>query len=279
MSEPAKAPSSARVVSRPRRSRRESPEGAAISIDDAAKRNLKLHLVAASGETITASGSSDLLTVSARTFKRKAPTAAPKAGPRDQVAQAVLDLLADVGIPAEEGPRLIDHVRDLLRSTTSSQSTPVSQADVDYLRQHAGLDDPSVIDDWNPQSEDQLRAEVAVANATTFMMGTLSREEAAQLLDRDESVVSRRVSNGQLLAVYRDGRPRFPRWQFHNGQALPGLPAVIDALSTLEMNTVAVSSFMVRPNDELDGLPPVDYLVGGGDPEAVVALLESMARS
>lgn len=163
--------------------------------------------------------------------------------------------------------------------STSSKTAPVSQSDLDYLRDHAGLRDPSIFDDWRPEAEDKLRAEIAIANAAQFMLDTLSREEAAHLLNRDKSVVSRRVSNGQLLAVQRDGRPRFPSWQFYQGKVLPGMSEIIGTLSSAEMDIVSLGSFMTRPNDELDGLSPVDYLVGGGDPDEIVALLDAMARS
>ena len=163
--------------------------------------------------------------------------------------------------------------------STSPKTAPVSQSDLDYLRDHAGLRDPSIFDDWRPEAEDKLRAEIAIANAAQFMSDTLSREEAAHLLNRDKSVVSRRVSNGQLLAVQRDGRPRFPSWQFYQGKVLPGMSEIIGTLSSAEMDIVSLGSFMTRPNDELDGLSPVDYLVGGGDPDEIVALLDAMARS
>ena len=54
---------------------------------------------------------------------------------------------------------------------------------------------------------------------------------------------------------------------------------IIGTLSSAEMDIVSLGSFMTRPNDELDGLSPVDYLVGGGDPDEIVALLDAMARS
>ncbi|MFJ5873018.1 hypothetical protein DQ226_18425 [Dietzia maris] len=172
-----------------------------------------------------------------------------------------------------------DAVFDSMRRVQLARTTPISRRDSDFLRDHAGLDDLSVLDDWSAEKEDQRRSEIAAASAVQFVADTLSREEAGKLLDVDDTNVSRRAKKGQLYAIYRDGRPRYPRWQFRGGTALPGLAPIVACLEQLELDPVSVATFMARPNDELDDHSPVDYLAAGGEPEAVVALLDAWARA
>lgn len=187
---------------------------------------------------------------------------------------AILAEVMDISIQ-----RVDDAVLDSMRRVQFARTTPISQRDSDFLRDHAGLDDPSILEDWSAEEEDQRRSEIAAASAVQFLADTLSRGEAGKLLDVDGTNVSRRAKKGQLYAIYRDGRPRFPRWQFRGGTALPGLAPIVACLQRLELDPVSVATFMARPNDELDNQRPVDYLVAGGDPEAVVALLDSWARA
>ncbi|MDV8001453.1 hypothetical protein [Rhodococcus sp. IEGM 1408] len=260
----------------PRRRKNDASEG--VTIDQALKDDMQLNLVTPSGQPVLAS-SGRQLEVPARIVEQNLGSRKPESTPQDQAAAVMATLLSDLGLSLEDATSLADHVRAHMKRSTSSRTAPVSQSDLDYLRDHAGLSDPSTLDDWRPEAEDKLRAEIAVANAAQFILDTLSRDEAAHLLNRDRTVVSRRVSNGQLLAVQRDGRPRFPSWQFYKGEALPGMSEIIGALTSAEMDTVSLGNFMTLPNDELDGLSPVDYLVGGGDPEVIAALLDAVARS
>ncbi|MBB0967452.1 hypothetical protein G6016_00440 [Dietzia aerolata] len=185
----------------------------------------------------------------------------------------------DLDLSLDDAEGLTANVRSQMMRSISSRTVPVSPPDLNYLRDHAGLSDPSIVDDWRPEAEDALRAEVAVAGAAQFLLDTLNLDEATKLLRRDTTVVSRQVSSCQLLAVQWDGRPRFPSWQFHEGNALPGMAGIVEALSSAEMDAVSLGNFMTRPNDELDGLSPVDFLVGGGDPNEIVALHDAVARN
>jgi len=260
------------------RRRKSGASGDGVTFDDALKGDMQLSFVTPSGQPVLAA-SGRQLKLPARVVKQSLRLRKPKVKPQDQAAVDMVKLLSDLGLSLEDAASLAGHVRAHMKRFTSSKTAPFSQSDLDYLRDHAGLRDPAVFDDWRPEAEDKLRAEIAIANAARFMLDTLSREEAARVLNRDKSVVSRRVSNGQLLAVQRDGRPRFPSWQFHKGEALPGMSEIIAALSSAELDIVSLGNFMTRPNDELDGLSPIAFLVGGGDPDEIVALLGAVARS
>lgn len=184
-----------------------------------------------------------------------------------------------VGAPEVQSQLMASSVREAMKRVEWARTAPISQTDSNFLRDHAGLDDPSVLDDWTAEKEDHRRAEIATASAIQLVADTMSREDVSGAIGIDVSNVSRRTSNGQLYAVYRDGRPRFPRWQFRDGETLPGLAPIVDCLERLELDPVSVGTFMVRPNDELEDLRPVDYLAADGEPESVVALLDAWARS
>lgn len=203
-------------------------------------------------------------------WKAENPETAP---PLDAAIAEVLD-----NAVLDSMRRMNDVVLESMRRVQLARTTPVSQGDSDFLRDHAGLDDSSILDDWSAAEEDQRRTEVAAASGVQFVADTLSREDAAHALGIDETNISRRAKKGQLYAVYRDGRPRFPRWQFRDGAVLPGLTTIVECLDGLELDPVSVATFMVRPNDEFDDHSPVDYLAAGGDPDAVVALLDAWAR-
>lgn len=184
------------------------------------------------------------------------------------------------GTSTEVQPQhMTNSLREAMERVAWARTTPISQTDSDFLRDHAGLDDPSVLDNWTEEKEDKRRTEVVLASAVQLVADTLSREEVSDALGIDVSNVSRRTSNGQLYAVYRENRPRFPQWQFRDGHALPGLAKIVDCLERLDLDPVSVGTFMVRPNDELERLRPVDYLAADGDPDSVVDLLDAWARS
>ena len=260
------------------RSRKSDASGDGVTFDDALKDDMQLSFVTPSGQPVLAS-SGRQLKVPARVVEQNLRSRKLKRKHQRQAAVVMAKLLSDLGLSLEDAASLADHVRAHMKRSTSSMTAPVSQSDLDYLRDHAGLSDPSILDDWWPEAENKLRAEIAIANAAHFILDTLSQEEAAHLLNRDKTVLSQRVSDGQLLAVQRDGRPRFPTWQFHKGEALPGMSEIIGALSSAEMDIVSLGNFMTRPNDELDGLSPVDFLVGGGDPDEIAVLLDALTRS
>lgn len=206
------------------------------------------------------------------------PTAAPGSMSADwaKFGEKIAEL---VGATTEVQPqRMTNSMRDAMERVAWARTAPISQTDSDFLRDHSGLDDSTILDDWSAEKEAQRRAEVAVASAVQLVADTLSREEVGHVLEIDDSNVSRRAKKNQLYSVNRDGRPRFPRWQFRDGQALPGLTKIVDCLERLDLDPVSVGTLMVRPNDELEGLRPVDYLAAGGDPDSMVALLRSTER-
>lgn len=172
-----------------------------------------------------------------------------------------------------------DRVEDALRRVQDARTPPVDQQTLDYLREHAGLSDTSVLDDWSPERARAIQQEAAAATRLQLEADTMSREEAARLLDVHPSSVSRSITQRKLVAVTRDGRPRLPRWQFVNNEPVPGLREIAPVLDHLGMEPVSVATIMLRPQEFLNGLAPVDYLRSGGNPAEVVAYLDGLARA
>jgi hypothetical protein len=77
-----------------------------------------------------------------------------------------------------------------------------------------------------------------------------------------------------LVLTTADGFNVYPSFQFNlRGSALPHLPALISALEThLEPWTQAM--WLITKSDELDGLTPASWLMGGGSVDAAVSAAE-----
>lgn len=185
-------------------------------------------------------------------------------------------LLETLGMADQE--QLVDILTEAVDRVRWSRTVPVSASDAAYLREHAGLDDPSVLDEWSAEAEDALRAQSAATAAAQLLADTLTRDEIAELLGIVPTRVSHRVRDGHLYAVRRDGKPRFPRWQVRDGAELPGLRTLVPVLEKAGLDPVSVATFMAAPSDELDAHAPADFLAAGGDPERVAELLDAWAR-
>ena len=185
-------------------------------------------------------------------------------------------LLETLGMADQE--QLVDSLTEAVDRVHWSRTVPVSASDAAYLREHAGLDDPTVLDEWSAEAEDALRARSAATSAAQLLADTLNREEIAEVLGIAPTRVSHRARDGHLYAVRRDGKPRFPRWQVRDGVELPGLRTLVPVLEKTGLDPVSVATFMAIHNDELDTHSPADFLAAGGNPERVAELLDAWAR-
>jgi hypothetical protein len=100
-------------------------------------------------------------------------------------------------------------------------------------------------------------------------------KEASELLGVSQSRVRQRLGARGLYGVKVAGDWRLPAWQFVGGDVVPGLDRVLGRLSP-DLHPLTVQGFMLTPQPELataaDDLSPLDWLIGGGDPEPVAAL-------
>lgn len=149
--------------------------------------------------------------------------------------------------------------------------------DLAFLRKNAGLDDVSVLENWDPNAEDDLRLS-AVAGRTVYHFGmTVSAEELAELASLDRRDVQRLVADDRLQEIDLAG-PRYPEWQVGAQGLLPGLAVLVPVTNRCGLAPDSIAVFMVLPNDELGGRAPIAHLEAGGDAADVAALLDALAR-
>ncbi len=127
--------------------------------------------------------------------------------------------------------------------------------------------------------EAQLRIAASRVNSVSVLEeGSLSTAQVAALLGRDEANVRRSRLKGDLYSPSA-GTPgqslRFPAWQFVEGRVVPGLRQIIPVMPAY-YHPLSIRRFMTTPNDELDGLSPVQWLSQGGPTAVVVRLADEL---
>lgn len=149
--------------------------------------------------------------------------------------------------------------------------------DLAFLQENAGVDDVSVLENWDPHAEDDRRLS-AVANRTVHLFEmTVSAEELAELASLDRRDVQRLVADDRLQEIDL-ARPRYPEWQVGAQGLLPGLAVLVPVIHRCGLSPDSIAAFMVLPNDELGGRAPVAHLEAGGDAIDVAALVGALAR-
>ncbi|MFL6163292.1 MAG: DNA-binding protein [Jatrophihabitantaceae bacterium] len=184
------------------------------------------------------------------------------------------ELLAPFGVGEEE---FVEELSRDLHAAPDVSATRLTEADESILRWHGEIIAPG--GDANSVRRAVLRA--SSANLADETRESLTVEQVAKLLQVDGSRVRHRVRDRALYGFKIGGGLRLPTWQFTHHDAIPGLRAVLAALPT-DVHPLEVAGLMTTPDPDLvvvgEPVSPRDWLIGGGDVGAVVAVVEDLDR-
>ena len=86
----------------------------------------------------------------------------------------------------------------------------------------------------------------------------------ATVLEVSLSAVRGRRADGSLLSMQTgSGSTVYPKWQFQDGQVLPGLARVLRSLRGVEVSRWTLAAWLRSPDVELGGRTPMDCLRAG----------------
>lgn len=196
------------------------------------------------------------------------------------MVKSVMDVLRGHGYAVTEVD-IADRLEVLLTRAGSAAGASLSEAETNYLAVHAGVQSATAAERHTLQTRSAARAAGEAA-------ATLNRRQLAERLGLDPTGVSRQTVALDLYS-YRSGagRPVYPDWQLIDDETrgkdsvLPHLGQVIRALPS-GAHPVTVRTFMTTPTPDLqiDGrdASPRDWLIGGGDPNAVAGTAASLGE-
>ena len=129
----------------------------------------------------------------------------------------------------------------------------------------------SAVADIDPEAVDLAREIERRTDVVRQAGGTLSAEQVGKLLNITRQAVDKRRRNKTLLALRQGGDWLYPRAQFHEHEAIPGLADVVRGLA--ESGPWVSLEFLITADDVLGGLSPRAALVKGGQLRERVATL------
>lgn len=112
---------------------------------------------------------------------------------------------------------------------------------------------------------------------------SLSVDAAAERLGVTTAQVTEMIAHGALWACPDgapwvsdfDGEARIPLWQFAGDGLIPHLDMVVAAIPP-DWSPSAIEASMTHADEDFDGLSPTQWLIQGGDPVAVAAMLTAL---
>ncbi|MFS0885018.1 hypothetical protein [Aeromicrobium sp. 179-A 4D2 NHS] len=107
--------------------------------------------------------------------------------------------------------------------------------------------------------------------------GLMSLAEASEIVGYSQEATLILVRRGDLLAIDRSGRPRFPGFQFCDGQVAPEIKYLNMVAMLSEMDSADLFFWMVRPCPQLEDETPADVFCY--DPERVLAVARNVLNS
>jgi hypothetical protein len=186
----------------------------------------------------------------------------------------LVEVLAPFGVGEEE---FVEELLRDLQAAPDASASRLTAAEACLLREHGEITAPA--GDAKSVRRAVLRA--SSSNLADETRESLTVEQAAKLLQVDGSRIRHRVRDRALYGFKIGGGLRLPTWQFTHRDAIPGLRAVLAALPA-DVHPLEVAGLMTTPDPDLavadEPTSPRDWLIGGGDADAVVAVVEDLDR-
>ncbi|HEY5853166.1 MAG TPA: helix-turn-helix domain-containing protein [Aldersonia sp.] len=92
---------------------------------------------------------------------------------------------------------------------------------------------------------------------------SLTRAQAAELLDISEQAVLARLGAGDLVGLKKGREWRLPAWQFNPDAERGFVPGLARLRVVFPGGGVTLTEWAIAPNVELDGATPADMLAAG----------------
>lgn len=155
------------------------------------------------------------------------------------------------------------------------QASGIPQAELEALTQ-AGIDLGGSTSD--PSGAGQVAS--GLARFQQFRDDALSVAEAARALGVTDGRVRQLITADAVLTIPNgEGSYLLPRWQFAEGQLLPGIRELAQVAA--EVHPLTLAGFMTRPDVDLEvdgeAASPRQWLTGGGEPTAVAELASALS--
>lgn len=154
------------------------------------------------------------------------------------------------------------------RELTGAEAEVLSRGGLDLSRPASGPHDGQL-------------ARTVVKHAA-MLASALTVAEAAGLLGVSGSRIRQRIGDGTLYAVRASKEQRLPRFQFADGDEVPGAGEVLREVRE-DVHPVSVENWFTSPDpdlyldeDEPEPVSPRDWLLSGGSPEAVIPLAREL---
>ena len=191
-----------------------------------------------------------------------------------ELAERLPELEALAASRDRSAGELLDWMIDALQRTPAGVSEPgreLSESGVSVLKEE-GID-PDLLPEGDPLMS-------SGAAYLTLLDEALSAKQAAARLKVSPSRIRQRLLKQEIYGVKAGRDWRLPAWQFTRARLVPGLDSILPRLSP-DLHPLTVQGFFSTPQPELIGtesepVPPLRWLLDGGDPAVVAALGEDL---
>lgn len=194
----------------------------------------------------------------------------------------LIEMIASSDVPSDTVDAMLDEVtKSAIRRQPHGGALTKSHADVLVRSGALSVEHLSALESRVGSGElARIERETRLGAITR----TLTADEVGERLGGISASRVRHRQNANLLYAFLAGKSRrYPLWQFIDDQVVPGLSGVIPHFLD-GWQPASVEGFMTTPQEDLpsgpdDSVTPVEWLAGGGDPAAVVAILDRIART